>query len=435
MRDSQVQFLGTVPTEWDVQPAVTLARVLTSTVDKKTYEGEKLVKLCNYTDVYYGSQIVSSADFMIATASPEQIGKFSLRAGDVPFTKDSETADDIGVPAYVPNDIPGAVYGYHLSIFRPHDTRRGRFMRYVLESDYAKAYFEAKTPGVTRVGLSQATIRYFRVPTPPVEEAVAIADYLDRETAQIDSFIAKNEELVALLTERRTAAIARAVTGSRSGRADEGSVWAEGLPERWKLSPVKMLAKRVTDGAHISPETEGGVYDFVSTRDVSAGSIDFEGSLKTSPNTYSYMVRTGCKPTVGDVLYSKDGTIGETAVVRESREFVVASSLIIITPDPALVESDYLRYALSSLPLLEQAKTLVRGAGLPRLSVANLATVRVPFPPLEVQRELVDWLDQVTGSIDLAIAVARRSVELARERRAALISAAVTGKIDVGVGS
>ncbi|WP_336631618.1 MULTISPECIES: restriction endonuclease subunit S [unclassified Microbacterium] len=220
MRDSGVEFLGEVPWHWDVQPAVTLARVLTSTVDKKSYEGEQPVKLCNYTDVYYSDRIVDSSHFMMATATSEQIAKFSVRAGDVPFTKDSETAADIGIPSYAPRDLPGTVYGYHLSIFRPMDKRRGRFLKYLLESDYAKAYFEAKTPGVTRVGLGQATIRYFRAPTPPVEEAVAIADYLDRETAQIDAFIAKNEQLITLLTERRGAVIARSVSrGVRDGIA------------------------------------------------------------------------------------------------------------------------------------------------------------------------------------------------------------------------
>lgn len=365
--------------------------------------------------------------FIIRSQKPLRIGSYSYD------TEAVLTAGD-GAVGEIFHHVKGK-FEVHQRVYVIHNFRGllGRYFYYYFSSQFGQtvAYGGAQS---TVASLRRPMLTNFPVAVPPLERQRAIADYLDGETAQIDAFISKNEELIALLTERRTAAITRTVTGSQSGEADgQGATWTEGLPSEWRLLPLKSLAKRVTDGAHISPETDDGEYDFVSTRDISAGLIDYEGSLKTSSRTYSYMVRTGCQPKVGDVLYSKDGTIGETAVVKEPREFVVASSLVIITPDPSMAVSDYLRYALRSVPLLEQAKTLVRGAGLPRLSIANLATVRVPLPPLSVQQELVSWLDQVTGSIDSAIEIARRSVKLARERRAALISAAVTGKIDVGV--
>lgn len=417
-------WLDDLPRHWSVERVSNRARMSIGwtppTSDDSNFDGENLwANISDLGERYVGdtAKRVSDEAVRVARAHPAPAGSllfsFKLSVGAVSFPT---------VPMYTNEAI---------AAFTP---RRELDMRYAY---YAFPIYILRNAGENIYGapiLNQTRLAQAKVAFPPLDEQRAIADHLDRETAQIDAFIAKNEELIALLTERRTAAIARTVTGRRSGDSDDQDPdWMQRLPSDWKLLPVKLLAKRVTDGAHISPETEGGEYDFVSTRDVSAGSIDYEGSLKTSPQTYSYMVRTGCQPRVGDVLYSKDGTIGETAVVRESRDFVVASSLIIITPDPSLVVSDYLRYALSSVPLLEQAKTLVRGAGLPRLSIANLATVRVPLPPLGVQRELVDWLDQVTRSIDSAIGVARRSVQLARERRAALISAAVTGRIDVGV--
>jgi type I restriction enzyme S subunit len=194
---------------------------------------------------------------------------------------------------------------------------------------------------------------------------------------------------------------------------------------------VKSVATRVTDGAHISPDQEGGVFDFVSTRDVKAGLIDFAGSLKTSPETYEYMVRTGCRPVPGDVIFSKDGTVGETAIVREAREFVVASSLVIISPDPRRLHADYLAYVLASKSARDQATSMMRGAGLPRLSVGNLARLEVPLPPLEEQRRIVAHLDDQTAKIDTLIAETERFIELSRERRSALITAAVAGQIDV----
>ncbi|MGO3558804.1 MAG: restriction endonuclease subunit S, partial [Brevibacterium aurantiacum] len=197
------------------------------------------------------------------------------------------------------------------------------------------------------------------------------------------------------------------------------------------LGRVKYYASRVTDGAHISPVTDGGIYDFVSTRDIKTGKIDFSGSLKTTSDTYKYMVKTGCRPKLGDVLFSKDGTVGEVAVVRADRDFVVASSLVIISPDQARLDADYLAYVFASKTAREQAASMMRGAGLPRLSVANLARTELPLPSRIEQRRIVDYLDEQTSRIDELIGESDDLIALSQERRVALITAAVTGQIDV----
>lgn len=198
--------------------------------------------------------------------------------------------------------------------------------------------------------------------------------------------------------------------------------WYPDLPAGWSVGRVKSVAEAVTDGAHVSPETAGGVYAFVSTRDVKGGRIDFAGALRTSAETYKYMVTTGCKPAPGDVLFSKDGTVGETAVVREDRDFVVASSLVIITPNRSRIMPDYLGYVLSSKIAKENATSMMRGAGLPRLSVGNLARVEVPIPPLPEQRAIAAYLDCETARIEDLIAEQQRLIDLLRERRHALLA-------------
>ncbi len=100
-KPSGVEWLGDVPERWDVQRLKRACRVFPSNIDKKSYDGETPVVLCNYTDVYYNERITRAIDFMPATATTDQITKFTLRAGDTIITKDSETADDIAVAAYV----------------------------------------------------------------------------------------------------------------------------------------------------------------------------------------------------------------------------------------------------------------------------------------------------------------------------------------------
>jgi type I restriction enzyme S subunit len=201
--------------------------------------------------------------------------------------------------------------------------------------------------------------------------------------------------------------------------------WYEDLPPSWVTGRIKSVSTRVTDGAHISPDTNGGAFDFVSTRDLKDGAIDFAGSLKTSPATYEYMVRTGCKPWRGDLLFSKDGTVGATALVDDEHDFVVASSLIIVSPNRRRILPRFLLHAFSARPVIEQARTMTRGAGLPRLSVGNLARIEIPLPPLDEQRIIIDFLDRETAQIDALVAKQEEFVALLRERREALSDAEI----------
>ena len=203
-KDSGVEWLGEVPEHWGVERLKKISRVFPSNVDKKSNEGEAQVLLCNYTDVYYNERIIASMEFMSATATDDQIAKFTLRAGDTIITKDSETADDIAVAAYVPDDLPGVVCGYHLSMVRPREGVSGAFVKRLFDSTYAKSCFAVRANGLTRVGLSQYEIDNVDMPVPSSAEQSAIAAFLDRETAKIDDLIAEQQRLIELLKENGT---------------------------------------------------------------------------------------------------------------------------------------------------------------------------------------------------------------------------------------
>jgi type I restriction enzyme S subunit len=289
--------------------------------------------------------------------------------------------------------------------------------------------------GDLRDGLNLELLGAIPCPLPPLAEQTAIAAFLDRETAKIDVLIAEQEKLIALLAEKRLAAISHAVTkGLKPNTAmkkDTGVAWLGEVPAHWEVTQLKRLCDRITDGAHISPETEGGTYSFVSTKDLDGDSINFEKCLLTSPSSFDYLQRTGCRPAVGDVLFSKDGTIGRTVVVRDGREFVVASSLIIITPSADMLDSDFLNYLCKSSVVSGQVEGFIKGAGLPRLSIQNLLKVVGLFPSMEEQRAISAHLKVETQKFDVLSAAAERAVALLKERRSALIAATVTGQIDV----
>ena len=172
------------------------------------------VRLVNYTDVYYGDTLTADADYMKATATPEQIERVGVRDGDVIFTKDSETADDIGIPALIRNPAPDMVCGYHLTIARPRrELINPRYLYWILMSGQAKAYWEQAANGVTRFSIGSSVTSRLPVVLPPLYRQEIVAAEIDRETAEIDAMLVDITELRDLLAERRAALIAAAVTG------------------------------------------------------------------------------------------------------------------------------------------------------------------------------------------------------------------------------
>jgi type I restriction enzyme, S subunit len=135
------------------------------------------VRLCNYTDVYYNDTIQPHLAFMDASASDDQIAKFTLRAGDTIITKDSETPDDIARSAYVPSDLPGVVCGYHLSMVRPNQHAHGAFIKRYFDTASSRAYFHISANGLTRVGLGQYAVDNAPIALPPFHEQTAEASY------------------------------------------------------------------------------------------------------------------------------------------------------------------------------------------------------------------------------------------------------------------
>ena len=211
-RPSDVEWLGEIPAHWKVRRLKSFTVVQLSNVDKKSTEGQEAVRLCNYTDVYYREHVGPDVEFMPATATKEQVRRFSLRAGDVLITKDSEDWTDIAVPAVVTQDLPGVLCGYHLALIRPDSGCDGAFLSRALAAIGPRDQYQLSANGITRYGLTGDSIRASVLAFPPLAEQRAIAAFLDGETAKIDSLVANKERLIELLQEKRTALISRAVT-------------------------------------------------------------------------------------------------------------------------------------------------------------------------------------------------------------------------------
>ena len=214
MKPSGIEWLGDIPEGWEVRRLSQISKIILSGLDKKSYENQKKVKLCNYVDVYKNDYITNDLEFMIATATDNEIENYLLLKGDIIITKDSESWDDIAVPSYVDEDLQDVLCGYHLAIIRVDSLKTsGEFIYRAFLSYYVSKQYKVKAKGVTRFGISYQHIHDTNIIVPPREQQLEIADYIRIKSSQIDKAIETIKKEISLITEYRTSLISNVVTG------------------------------------------------------------------------------------------------------------------------------------------------------------------------------------------------------------------------------
>lgn len=420
------RWLGALTSEWRVGRLDQVASAWTSNVDKHSVEGQMPVRLCNYTDVYKNPAIVDGMNFMVATATDDQVERFRLAKGDTVITKDSETADDIGIPAYVEYEAPDLVCGYHLAIVRPSDAIDPRFLFWVLGSEPTLRQWSVLASGVTRVGIRSSDLTKIAIPLPGIETQREISRYLDRENAQIDKLIAEQERLIDLLRERRATVVDRIVwRGLANAPMSSTGIDPVGdSPEHWRRLRNKNLLTESQDLAQDGTEQLLSVSHLTGITPRAEKSVTMLES--ESLDAYRLVL-------VGDLvintMWAWMGALGVSRI-----EGIVSPAYGVYRSLPgAEFEPTYFDYLYRSRPYVTEMTRYSRGIWSSRLRIYPEVFLRLPIvvPPPEEQRTIASHLDEQTGKIDSLIAEAERFIALARERRSALITAAVTGQIDV----
>ncbi|WP_323589615.1 restriction endonuclease subunit S [Aliarcobacter butzleri] len=187
---SDIESIKQYPKHWKIIKLKQRFHVIGSNVDKKTIDTEIPVELCNYTDVYYNDFIKNSIEFMEATATENEIKKFTLELNDVLITKDSEDPHDIGVPALVKEVKEKLLCGYHLSILKPKFNQySGEFLFWVLKSKAIASQLYKEATGITRWAISSRNIKNLIIPFPPLEEQLAISEFLEKLNENINNIV------------------------------------------------------------------------------------------------------------------------------------------------------------------------------------------------------------------------------------------------------
>ena len=408
-------------------PLKSVATVRVSNVDKKTVEGDQPVRLCNYTDVYYNNTILADMSFMSATATQEQVRIFGLCKDDIVITKDSETAEDIGIASHVQSSDRDLVCGYHLAIVRPTRARiHGRFLFWSLMSRHLRDQFSISATGVTRFGLRTESIASSKIPFYSLEKQRTIADFLDVESARIDTLIAKKVRLIALLEQRLSVKVEMLLTGHDKSQAEKTSTDIPSIPEipsSWQSLRNKTFLREVNN-----PSSDGQE-ELLSVSHLSGvtSRSEKEVNMFIAESLEGYK-----KVSVGDLvintMWAWMGAAGTSSI-----EGIVSPAYGVYRFDQSAMLPQFFDGLIRTRVYIDEMTRFSKGVWSSRLRLYPDEFLRLssPVPPLNEQKEIVNKISVLRQRASRSCAALRKEVELLQERRHALITAAVTGEMDV----
>lgn len=310
------------------------------------------------------------------------------------------------------------------------------FYLYILQHCYHAKIFFPLGQGAAHLGrwrLPAEAFNTFVAPVPSLPEQTKIAAFLDYETGKIDTLIAKQERLIALLEEKRQAVISRAVTKGLDPTAPlrpSGIDWLGDVPEHWEVLPLNRIVRDFVDYRGKTPtKTDEGV-PLVTATQIKRGKIDHSlDPVFISHQEYRERMTRGF-PATGDLLLTTEAPLGETALI-EDPQIATGQRIILMKCNPHYVVSSYLLRHFQSQ--FGKAELFVRSSGSTASGIRadRLRASRVAIPTVTEQEQIVVHIEDSISKFEKLEQDAACVVTLLKERRTALISAAVTGKIDV----
>ncbi|WP_159944676.1 restriction endonuclease subunit S [Nocardiopsis sp. FR6] len=398
--NSGYAWLGWVPRHWDISPLGQHFIERSETVSDKDFAPLSVTK----------DGVVPQLDNVAKTSNND--GRKLVRAGDFVINSRSDRKGSSGVSSR--DGSVSVVY----SVLEPRPTLYGRFAHHLLRSPaFQEEYYRWGSGIVADLWSTRySAMKRILLAIPPLGEQREIAHYLDSEIAQIDTLIAEQQRLIEMLRERRQAMIDHVFT-----RCSEDRV------------PLRRFISFLTSGSR----GWGGYYAdfgdvFVRIGNLSRGSLFLGGEVQrvNLPPVIHEGQRT--KLQVDDLLFSITAYIGSVAVVdQEWADSYVSQHVALCRIDTSVLDPKFTGYFMLATEGRGQLSEGAIGGTKVQLALDDIRALRVPVPTLEEQRQIVDYLDRETSRIDMLIAESERLIELSQERRSALITAAVTGQIDV----
>lgn len=400
---SGVEWLGEVPSEWK-QCRLKFMATIKNGQDYKGVQAD------------YGYPVVGSGG-QFTWASAFMYNKESVLLG---------RKGTIDKPLYINEPFWTVDTMYYTEI---NEGINAKYLYYLaLTIQFDRYSTNTALPSMTQEHLGNFT---FAVPQNAKEKS-NIANFLDHETAKIDTLIAKQQQLITLLKEKRQAVISHAVTKGLNPNVpmrDSGVEWLGEIPAHWVVRRLKHISPKVGVGLVINPSTytkDEGVF-FIFGGDVKEYRFDLSKTRKIAPEDSDNLLPSRLNH--GDLVAVRVGYPGITAVVTEELEGANCASVIVIRRGE--FNSDWLCAAMNTWVGRQQVDLVSYGAAQKQFNVADAIEFIFPMPPIDEQNDIATFVEESLNKFNLVTEKAEIQINLLQERRTALISAAVTGKIDV----
>ena len=412
-----------------------VAKVEISSVDKKTKAGEIPVRLCNFTDVYHNWAITSDMvdSFMEASANPNEIEKFTIKKGQVAFTKDSETRNDIGISTYIADDFYNILLGYHCALITPDETKLcGKYLNAFMHSTYIQKYFENSASGSgQRYTLSLETINSMPILLPSLDKQKRIGEIFTLLDNKIKLNRAINQNLEAMAKQLYDYWFVQFDFPNEDGKPYKSSggkmVWNEKLkreiPEGWDMSLIKDIAITYSGGTPKSTNVE--YYDNGEIAWINSGELN-SPIITTTTN---YITKCGLENSSAKLYPSNSILVamyGATAGKVSLLTFEACSNQAVCGVIPKVENMLYYVYFHIS-SLYSHFITLSTGSARDNISQNTIKNILLPIPT----RNILKLFDEKIGSIYQMIVNNYQQIDSLTMQRDELLPLLMNGQVSV----
>jgi type I restriction enzyme, S subunit len=431
-KDSGVEWLGDIPSHWNIRRLKHLSKLNPQRSELRDVSQELEVSFLPMEHVGEDGSLNLAINRPLADL---ESGYTYCRDGDVIVAKITPCFEN-GKGALCRNLTNGiALASTEFHVIRPTDDVIPEFIFAWTQSPIFRDQGIATMYGAG--GQKRVPIEFlenFLFIFPSVAEQQCIVSFLDHETAHIDGLVAKQEQLIALLQEKRKVIISHAVTRGLEPDVtlkESGIEWLGMVPVHWGISTLGSVTDVIDPNpSHRNPIYVDDGYPFISTVEfIGTDEILLDSSRRVAEATVIEQEKR-CSFKEGSIAFSRKGTLGSVRVLPHDVRFALLDSVCIINCKDTLTYN-YMYRQLQSTVLAAQLEGATRGAALKQISVGRVRGLRVLIPPLNEQIAIINFLSKEIAKLDALINKALSVIDLLKEHRASLISAAVTGKIDV----